>query len=180
MAEVLTHVNKGQTEQKIKPVVNVRQYPGSQTFNNTAFYFKTEKNYHFVTVNETTLRLEVKTIPKSQKTQDTYTKYLTFGAKIQPQCPVNQLEETDGPRPVKTAISTSPTSDLGTEKTDSEWLKKSSTYSSSSSSTPSDAPSPGTGDKFKFEGMASDSGVDDGMKDLEEEPVTGPPRLGAN
>ena len=157
-------INEGRTDQKLKPVVNVRTFPGpTNTENDTAFYFKTEKNYHFVTVNEKTLRLEVKSIPVAKKTKYTYREYLSFGPQPQKSCPRIPEEAVDTARPTKTTIPTSPMSDLGTDKTDSERSKKSST-SSSCGSSPSDG-------KFKFEGVARDSGVDVGSKD---EVDTGP------
>lgn len=184
MENVLTKVNEGMTEQKIKPIVHVRTNPDpTKITNDTAFYFKTEKNYHFVAVNETTLRLEVKSVPVAKKTKDTYNKYLSFNARPQPEgrCPrslENHKEEVDTPHPMKKAIPTSPTSDLGTDKADSDRSKKSS-ICSSSGSTSSDAQSPGSG-KFKFEGTASDSGVDDGPKDLHDEAASGSATLVAN
>lgn len=155
-------VNAGKTEQKIKPIVTVRKFPDPTpgTENNTAFYFKTEKNYHFVTVNDKTLRLGIKSIPVGKKTKDSYRDYLSFGPHVQDKCPPLQSfkEEVDAPS-MKKAIPTSPTSDLGTEKADSDRSKKSSVCSSCDSPS-SDVPSPSSGGKFKLEGM--DSGVDEG------------------
>lgn len=158
-------VNGGKADQKIKPVVSVRTYPGpTSTVNDTAFYFKTEKNYHFVTVNEKTLRLEVKSIPVAKKTKETYKNYLSFGPQPQKSCPrIPEEEAVDAARPMKKTVPTSPMSDLGTDKTGSDRSKKSSS-SSSCGSSPSDAPSP-CGGKFKLEGVAQDSGVDEGSKD---------------
>lgn len=179
MENVLTKVNEGTTDQKIKPIVNVRTFPDpTKIINDTAFYFKTEKNYHFVAVNEKTLRLEVQSVPVASKTKDTYTKYLSFSQRRQPEgsCP---REEIDASLPMKKAIPTSPTSDLGTDKADSDRSKKSS-ISSSSGSSPSDAPSPGSS-KFKFESATSDSGVDDGPKDsFQDKVASGPATLAAN
>lgn len=151
-------VNAEKTEQKIKPIVNSRTFPGpTQTVNDTAFYFKTEKNYHFIAVNDKTLSLEIKTIPVGKKTKDTYRAYLSFGPRVQKSCPRLPSEEVDAPS-MKSAIPTSPLSDLGTDKADSDRSKKSSVCSSCGS-TPSDAPLP-SGGKLRLEGV--DSGVDDG------------------
>lgn len=163
-------VNKGKTDQKIKPIVIVRTDPNpKKIMNDTAFYFKTEKNYHFVAVNEKTLRLEVKSVPVSQKTEDSYMEYLSFGPEPQDSCPRIPEEQVDAPlhmKRAKRALSTSPMSDLGTDRADSDRSKK----SSISSSCGSDAPSPCGGGKLKFDqGMASDSGVDDGPKDRQDD-----------
>lgn len=114
-------------------------------------------------MNEKTLRLEVQTVPVEKKTKDTYRNYLVFLRRIQDSCPrlPSFQEEVDAPPMKKRTISTSPMSDLGTDKADSDQSKKSS-ICSSCGSTPSDAPSPSDG-KFKLESV--DSGVDDGPKD---------------
>lgn len=161
--------SESKMDQKIKPIVNVRKYPGpTKSVNNTAFYFKTEKNYHFVTVNEKTLHLEVKSISVGNKTNNSYTQYLSFGPEELDHCPIDVQKKThqegfdcvdaSTPTPVKkTAITTSPMSDIGTGS-------KKSTSSSSGSTPSSAAPSPC--DNFKFESAeASDSGVEEGPKD---------------
>ena len=172
---MLTKANQGTDDRKIKPIVNVRQFRGDAGLtNNTAFYFKTEKNYHFVTVNEETLHLDVKTVPASKHDNSTYRNYLTFGPTPLNDCPASQKVAVDGsesnentPRTevTKSAIVTSPMSDLGTNDSDnSENFKRSNM--SSPDSTPSDF-SPPIG-KFKFDKTAADSGVDEGSKESQE------------
>lgn len=187
---MLTEANKGtNNDRKIKPIVNVRQFPGDTGLsNNTAFYFKTEKNYHFVVVNEAALRLDVKTVPASKHNNSTYRDYLTFGPTPLNDCPVSCKEAVDGggsssdsadntPKNEvnKSAIVTSPMSDLGTNDSDnSENFKRSNVSFSSPDSTPSADDFSPSAKKFTFERTEVDSGVDEGSKESQDKVSTGP------
>lgn len=167
MESLLEEMSTASSKKKVKPIVNVHTYEGAKpSNNNTAFYFKTEKYYYFVSVEADNVHLGVKKTPTSSHTNESYLKYLTFQNIPLDKCPRDKegLEAVDAPAPVrKTAISTSPLSDIERR----ESLKKSSV--SSPDSTPSDAFSPS--ERFKFDG---DSGVDAWSKDSGDDNMISP------
>ena len=175
----------GGSGKKIKPIVNVRKFPGTRSRNNTAFYFKTEKNYHFVVVNEKTLHLEVHMVPVARKTKETYRQYLSFGPlQAEAAVGVDGTDHVDGgisPPPVvkKTAIPASPLMSDGGGSDEQDTSKKLDDASSdhvattpSDKSTPSDTVTTPT-DRFKqqqYDGVTSgDSGVEEGPKESNQE-----------
>ena len=98
MESVLKEMKSGRSEKKLKPIVNVRTYPHSEKFNNTAFYFKTEKDYYFVCVEADGVHLGVKKVPVGDHTNLTYLQHLIFHPKTLDHCQEGEsgMEEVDG------------------------------------------------------------------------------------
>lgn len=110
MEQHLLEIKSG--TRKLKPIINVRSFSDAKGVNNTAFYFKTEKDYYFVSLKEDKVHLGVKKVPASTHTNDSYRHYLVFGPRYLNQCP-SCLEEVDGgsdrdPAVQKSTIPTSP------------------------------------------------------------------------
>ena len=168
-------MNSGDSERKIKPIVNVRHYLGAKGMNNTAFYFKTDKNYYFVTVMKDHIHLGVEKVPKSARTDDTYVHYLTFAPTPLDKCP--PMEPTDTNRVVpccpkefkRSAVSIS-NADQPDGKVTESAKSSASTPSSSSGSDPAYSPA---SEKFQGQdGVASaDSGVESEAKEDENAPT---------
>ena len=94
MKSQLNEMKKG-GDIKIKPIINSRSYPTAQTPDNTTLYFKTDKNYYFLYVDEDALHLEVKTVPIENGKKIEYQHYLNFGPKPMRQCPSYESLEVD-------------------------------------------------------------------------------------
>lgn len=78
---------EGKTDKKIDISVHVQTNPGAKGVNNTAFYFKTKVNYHFIVVNNATEGLGVKTIAAKDVKTLTYLDYLSFDPEPLDKCP---------------------------------------------------------------------------------------------
>lgn len=167
MESALIEMKSNKSQKKLKPIVNVRNFPGSRDVNNTAFYFKTETDYYFICVEKDDIHLGVKKVPASAHTNETYLKHLIFGPKLLDQCPKDKsgMEEVDGGNdtlvPVKTAISTSPKMADEVEEGPKQSRK---VLASSPESIPSDSSSPCG--KLGSEGVVGvDSGLESGQDD---------------
>lgn len=148
MESSLKELNQG-SDIKIKPIVNVKIYQGTAGFNTTALYFKTEKNYYFVYVDESTLHLKAKKEPitNSKAQKNLYLKYLNFGPKIFT-IGSSGGDEVDGSSVEKSSTTTGNPNE-----------RKESFESSLSDSSP-DGSSPLRKVKMQLDASAVDSGVD--------------------
>ncbi len=160
--------SSGSSDRKIKPIINVRHYIGAKGKNNTAFYFKTDKNYYFVTVLKDQIHLGIEKVAVTAHNEATYTHYLTFAPmplencpRLEPPSAGHVVDGSDGPN--KSAVSATVEADDG----EVAPVKSSvSTPGSSTGSDPANSPS-----LVKGHGViaSADSGVESEARDSQED-----------
>ena len=185
---MLIKQKSGASDRKIKPIVNVRHdidVKGANS-NNTAFYFKTDKNYYFVTVMKDCIHLGVEKVAVSAHNDDTFKHYLTFKPQELDKCPpmeppgTNRVISGGKDEFKKSAISISP---VTSEVVDGEGVENpvESNISSPLSSGSSHTISPSSEGHHTGVAMAmqsADSGVESEARDSQEDDGAPVPAVG--